>query len=87
MVAERTFYETAGKRDERFVELIHKVTRNDPEWVQRFVPWLRNEGNMRTAAVVVAAEYVAAGGPEGRKVIASAVARADEPAEILAYWA
>ncbi len=87
MVAEQTFYETAGERDRRFVELIHQVTREDPDWVARFVPWLRNSANMRSAAVVMAAEYVAAGGPAGRKVIASAVARADEPAEILAYWA
>ena len=87
MVAEDTFYESGAKRDARFVELIHQVTKADPEWVQRFVPWLRNEANMRSAAVVVAAEYVAAGGANGRKVIASAVARADEPAEILAYWA
>ncbi len=87
MVAEQTFYEKADARDERFVSLIHRVTREDPEWIQRFVPWLRNVANMRSAAVVMAAEYVAAGGPNGRKVIASAVARADEPAEILAYWA
>jgi hypothetical protein len=86
MVGERTFYEGANKRDARFVELIHRVTNEDPEWMQRFVPWLRNEANMRSAAVVIAAEYVKAGGPHGRKVIASAVARADEPAEILGYW-
>lgn len=87
MVMEDTFYESGAARDQRFVELIRQVTAEDPDWVQRFVPWLRNEANMRSAAVVVAAEYVAAGGPHGRKVIASAVARADEPAEILAYWA
>jgi len=87
MVAERTFYEGATERDARFVELIHRVTNEDPEWMQRFVPWLRNEANMRSAAAVAAAEYVKAGGSQGRKVIASAVARADEPAEILAYWA
>ena len=86
MVGEATFYEGADTRDQRFVELIHQVTRQDPEWMQRFVPWLRNEALMRSAAVVAAAEYVAAGGPPGRKVIASAVARADEPAEVLAYW-
>lgn len=87
MVAEVTFYEKGDKRDKRFVELIHRVTREDPEWMQRFVPWLRRDALMRSAAVVAAAEYVAAGGPNGRAVIASAVARADEPAEILAYWA
>ncbi len=86
MVAERTFYEHAAERDARFVKLIHRVTKQDPEWMQRFVPWLRNEANMRSAAVVAAAEYVKAGGPHGRKVIAAAVARADEPAEILGYW-
>lgn len=86
MVAERTFYEGADESDKRFVDLIHRVTKVDPEWMQRFVPWLRNEANMRSAAVVAAAEYVKAGGPHGRKVIASAVARADEPAEILGYW-
>ena len=37
--------------------------------MQRFVPWLRNEANMRSAAVVAAAEYVKAGGPHGRNVI------------------
>jgi hypothetical protein len=86
MVGEATFYESADGRDQRFVDLIHKVTREDPEWMQRFVPWLRNVALMRSAAVVAAAEYVAAGGPHGRGVIASAVARADEPAEILGYW-
>ncbi len=86
MVGEATFYEGAYARDERFVQLIHKVTREDPEWMQRFVPWLRNDALMRSAAVVAAAEYLAAGGPHGRKVIDSAVARADEPAEILGYW-
>ena len=86
MVGEATFYEGADTRDQRFVDLIHQVTGEDPEWMQRFVPWLRNVALMRSAAVVAAAEYVAAGGPHGRKVIASAVARADEPAEILGYW-
>jgi hypothetical protein len=87
MVAEDTFYERADRRDERFARLVHRVTLEDPEWMQRFVPWLRNAANMRSAAVVAAAEYVKAGGAHGRKVIASAVARADEPAEVLAYWA
>lgn len=86
MVSEQTFYEVASQRDQRFVELIKKVTAEDPEWVQRFVPWLRNTAQMRSASVVVASEYVAAGGPNGRKVVASAMARADEPAELLAYW-
>ena len=86
MVAERTFYEHGDQRDRRFVDLVHAVTRDDPEWVRRFVPWLRNEANMRSAAIVMAAEYVAVGGERGRSVVDSAIARADEPAEMLAYW-
>lgn len=86
MVAETTFYESAGKRDARFVDLIHRVTREDPDWVAQFVPWLRDTAQMRSASLVVAAEYVKAGGPNGRQVISAALRRADEPAEMLGYW-
>lgn len=86
MVGENTFYESAGKKDSRFVKLIHEVTASDPGWVQRFIPYLRNTMNMRSASIVVAAEYVAAGGPTARQVVNSALSRADEPAELLAYW-
>lgn len=86
MVGEDTFYEGSGERDKRFRELVAKVTAKDPEWVARFVPYLRNELNMRSASVVAAVEYVRAGGPNGRRVIDSAIARADEPAEVLAYF-
>lgn len=86
MVAEDTFYEMGAKRDSRFVKLVHEATRQDPVWVRGFVPWLRNEANMRSAPIVVAAEYVAAGGEGGRSVVNSAMSRADEPAEMLAYW-
>src|SRR5690606_5904347 len=46
----------------------------------------RNVANMRSAPVVIAAEYALAGGPGKRQVINSAMARADEPAEFLGYW-
>lgn len=86
MVAEDTFYEAAGERDERFRSLIHAAVAEDADWVARFVPWLRNVANMRSASVVAAVEYVRAGGPFGRRVVDSALARADEPAEVLAYF-
>ncbi len=41
---------------------------------------------MRSAAVVIAAEYVAAGGPHGRAVVSGVLQHADEPAELLGYW-
>lgn len=87
MVAEDTFYESAGGRDDRFAALIHQVTAEDPGWIAGFVPYLRNTMQMRSASVVMAAEYVKAKGSHGRAVVNSAISRADEPAEILAYWA
>lgn len=86
MVGENTFYEKAGTRDNRYVSLIHQVTTEDPEWMQGFIPWLRNKANMRSASVVAAVEYVKAGGPNGRKLISSVCLRADEPAEVLGYY-
>lgn len=43
MVGEATFYESAGDRDSRFVELIHTVAVRDVDWLGRFIPWLRGE--------------------------------------------
>lgn len=85
-VSERAFYESASDRDERYASLIHAVVDEDPKWVARFVPWLRNEGNMRSVSIVTACEYVASGGPNGRRVVDSACSRADEPGEVISYW-
>jgi len=85
-----SFYERQAERDARFCGLVRQVAAADPEWTARFVPWLRDSAGMRTASVVAAAEaakaFLAAGQPGGRQVIASALQRADEPGELLAYW-
>jgi len=95
MVGEDTFYERADKRDARYVDLVHSVTSSNPTFVAGADPdggkvglaqYLRTAMLMRSAAVVMAAEYVAAGGAGGRSVIARALQRADEPAELLGYW-
>jgi hypothetical protein len=97
MVGEETFYERATTRDARFVELVHAVTASDPAFIAGADPddaggkvglaqYLRQSMLMRSAAVVMAAEYVAAGGERGRSVVARALQRADEPAELLGYW-
>lgn len=85
-VGENTSYESGQNRDTRFEQLVHQVTAEDPAWMQGFIPWLRTEAMMRSASIVAAAEYVKAGGPLGRQVVASAIGRADEPSEMLAYW-
>ena len=86
MVGEDTFYESAGARDTRFSNLIHVVTKEDPDWVGRYLRWLRSDANMRSAPLVGALEYVAAGGPKGRSVVDSVLQRGDEPAEAIGYW-
>ncbi|CAM5361912.1 RNA-binding protein OS=Streptomyces aurantiogriseus OX=66870 GN=GCM10010251_43130 PE=3 SV=1 [Streptomyces aurantiogriseus] len=63
------------------------------EQTRRRLARLRGEGNLRTAAVVGAAEYVharlradATDGPSNRQVVDSVLQRPDEPGELLAYW-
>jgi len=95
MVQEDTFYERADERDRRYRELVHAVTASDPAFIAGadpdggrvgLVQYLRQTMLMRSATVVMAAEYIAAGGEHGRSVIARALQRADEPAELVGYW-
>lgn len=92
---QNTFYEKATDRDKRYADLIHKVALADPQWVVDLLTWLRGpEGNIRTAALVGAAEFVkarknvqkAADKGLNRQVIRNVLQRADEPGELLAYW-
>ena len=85
-----SFYESRSDRDARTIELIGKVAVNDPEWIADFTEWLRGEGNMRSISLMVALETAKAqidsSIPGARKVISSAIKRADEPGEALGYW-
>src|SRR5574341_2402264 len=87
------FHEKAPARDDRFEKLCHAVAVGDPEWFLNFVTWLRKGGNMRSASLVAGAEgtraLLAAGSTDGwaRKLINAPLQRADEPGEMLAYWA
>lgn len=90
-VSEASFYEAAAERDARFTALVHQVALSDPDWLTRLVRWLRGDANMRSAAVVVAAEAVRARLAEGvhgnnRGFVDAALQRADEPGEMLGYW-
>jgi len=90
-VGQDAFYEKGGDRDNRYMRLVRQLAIEDPEWTAGLLKWLRGEGNMRTAALVGAAEFTAerllheAPG-YSRQVIASVLQRADEPGELLGYW-
>jgi hypothetical protein len=91
-VGEQTFYEHGRLRDQRFGDLVHTVAAEDPDWVARFVPYLRSTLHMRSASVVMAVEAARAmpAGPGSREqraaLVDAACERADEPAEALGYY-
>ncbi|WP_317442656.1 TROVE domain-containing protein [Streptomyces collinus] len=92
-VGRETFYESGADRDDRFVRLVRDLAVTDPAWTAGLLGWLRGEGNLRTASIVGAAEYVharlaadATDGPANRQVVDSVLRRPDEPGELLAYW-
>ncbi|MGW5654510.1 TROVE domain-containing protein [Streptomyces humi] len=92
-VSQQTFYETGAERDDRFAKLVRELAVTDAAWTAGLLGWLRGEGNLRTASLVGAAEYVharlavgATDGPSNRQVVASVLRRPDEPGELLAYW-
>lgn len=91
MVGTDTFYEAGGDRDDRYTALIRQLAVEDPDWTAGLLGWLRTEANMRTAAIVGAAEFTKARldaqePGHSRQVIASVLQRADEPGEMLGYW-
>lgn len=91
LVSENAFYVSANKRDTRYAELVRRAAVEAPEWTARFLRWLRTDANMRTAALVGAAEFAKARTEAGlpgmsRQIVDSVLQRADEPGEMLAYW-
>jgi len=60
MVGTDTFYEDGKSRDDRFERLVRQLAVEDPSWTVGLLGWLRGEGNMRTASLVGAAEFVKA---------------------------
>lgn len=90
LTGDRSFYEDALTRDKRFQGLVASVAVTDPKWTHGFLRWLRTEGNIRTAAVIGAVEaskaMVKAKIPGSRDIVRDVLVRAEEPAEMLAYW-
>jgi hypothetical protein len=88
---EKTFYTGAAERDKELKELTVKVGVADPDWMKRFLPWLRNTANIRTSAITMAIDVAMAwrdpknGIEGGRALVNSVLQRADEPGEALAY--
>lgn len=91
LAGEDTFYECGTARDARLAQLAGRAAVEDIDWTTRLVGWVRGEANLRSAAVLIAAEGAAArltAGLHGgnRALIAAAMRRPDEPGEMIAYW-
>lgn len=85
------FHESGSDRDARYSALIAQCA-TDTAWFTGFLSFLRDTANMRSAAIIAAADAVKArltAGISGgnREMIAAVLQRADEPGELLAYWA
>ncbi len=91
LAGEDAFYENGIQRDERFVALVRELAVTDGAWTARLLGWLRSGANLRSIAVLGAAEYVSArlaAGLHGdnRAVVSAVLQRADEPGEFVSYW-
>lgn len=91
LVGQDTFYESGGARDDRYTTLVRELAVSDPEWALALLRWLRHGAQLRTAALVGAAEFTRArldakAPGFSRQVVDAVLQRPDEPGELLAYW-
>lgn len=95
MFGEKKHYASGEAEGKRLVELVREVTRADPAWMLKFIEWLRQSGNMRTAAVVASVEAACVAKQNGqpgfdvgiaRQLASAGLGRVDELGEALAYF-
>lgn len=55
---EAAFYEAGAEHDDRAISLARQFAVSDWNWLTGFLPWLRNDGNIRTMPLMLAAEAV-----------------------------
>lgn len=73
---EDTYYEKGDARAARLIELARQVAVEDLPWFTDFVTWLRGNANIRTTAVVIAAEGVQARLEQGLKEVVCSAGKA-----------
>lgn len=82
------FYETEADILGRIKSLVSTVASKDPEFVARLAVYARTEMNLRTVSIVLAVELakVHNGDDLVSRLVGKVVCRADEIAELLAYY-
>lgn len=102
LVGQDSMYESAKDHDLRYRNLVWAVAKEDPWFVAELARWLRREQNLRTVAMITAAELAASnvgahakelrtyadGVVRGpvRYAVEGALLRPDEAGEMIAYW-
>ena len=96
MFGEKKFYAKADDESARFVKLVRAVADSDGPWMLKFITWLREQGNMRTSAVVASVEAADVWKGHGpfpgsqvglaRQLASAGLGRVDELGEALAYF-
>ncbi|MFE0472434.1 TROVE domain-containing protein [Streptomyces sp. NPDC058947] len=91
LVTADMFHEGADPRNERYVDLLRSTALLEQGHVTRMLPWLRQDGYMRSASILGAAEAAKVLCDQHRydgveDMIDGVLQRADEPGEFLAYW-
>lgn len=91
LVTPDMFHEGADPRNERYIDLLRSTALLEQEHVTRMLPWLRQDGYMRSASILGAAEAAKTLCDQHRydgveDMIDGVLQRADEPGEFLAYW-
>jgi 60 kDa SS-A/Ro ribonucleoprotein len=86
------FYETGASSDERFVELIHKVSSYDPEFVLKLAYYTRKNFYLRTPATILLAEYARSPlrglnreAENPSDYVAATISRVDDMTELVSY--
>ncbi|GLW75413.1 RNA-binding protein [Kitasatospora phosalacinea] len=88
---QHSFYESAADREERFTTLVRRFALEDPSWALGLLRWLRNQAQIRSAAVAGAVEFARARAEarapgHSRQAVDAVLQRPDEPGEFLALW-
>lgn len=98
MVLTEKFYGNKNDQHERWISLVREMAKRDPEYVLRLAAYTRNEMKLRTAPIVLLVETVLENidpnthqlDTETREAIVKfaphIIKRADEMAEIIAYY-
>jgi len=88
MMSGDSYYTKEKQTSDAILNLVKRISVNDPEYVPKLAAYARNEMYLRTVPVFLLVEYAKAGTKlEGAyKYVSSILRRADEPAEAIAYF-